>query len=106
MQIDTPEGARIVDFQTCVVFDKETGRIAHIHDSITLEGAEAPSRETFEARAMELARQFAGERPGIRLDQLEILHVRPEELEDVHAPYVDVGTRSLIQKEPRGPQAR
>jgi hypothetical protein len=97
MQFDNSPGVQVVDHQTCVVFDRETGKVVHIHDSITHEGGEIPSKESIEARAMQFTRQFAAERQGVKLDHLEILHVRPEELEDVLAPTVDVKERKLIQ---------
>jgi hypothetical protein len=99
MQFNDTQSARIANHQACVVFDKKTGIISHIHQSITFEGAEAPSKEQFEARAKQLAREFAApskepsESPakqlarefsaksrGIKLDRLEVLHVRPDEL--------------------------
>jgi hypothetical protein len=99
MQFDDTQSARVANHQACVVFDKKTGIISHIHQSITFEGAKAPSKEQFELRAKQLAQQFAGptkkplESPakelarefsakfrGIKLDRLEVLHVRPDEL--------------------------
>jgi hypothetical protein len=97
MHFHTSQGLRVVSHQTCVVFDKKTGKVAHIHNSFTFEGGEVPSKKDFESRAIELARQFAAQRTGIKLDRLEILHVRPEELEHVLAPKVDVKARRLVQ---------
>jgi hypothetical protein len=59
MQFNDAQQERITDHQVCVVYYKKTGAIAHIHQSVTFEGAEAPSREQFEMRAKELAREFA-----------------------------------------------
>ncbi|WP_137389349.1 hypothetical protein [Rhodoligotrophos defluvii] len=103
MHFDHSPGLRVIDHQACVVFDRDTGNVAHIHDSITFEGGEMPSREAIEARAMELARQFAAERPGIDLDRLDILHVSPEEVEEVMVPRVDVQARKLVQQPRPGP---
>ncbi len=99
MRSDSSNGLQIAEHQTCVVFDKKTGGVAHIHDSITFAGAEPPTKDQFEARAMELARQLATRRRGLKLDRLEILHVHPDELEHVAAPWVDVKTRRLMQTE-------
>jgi hypothetical protein len=63
MQFNDTQSARIANHQACVVFDKKTGIISHIHQSITFEGAEAPSKEQFEARAKQLAREFAPGQP-------------------------------------------
>jgi hypothetical protein len=59
MRSDSSTGLRVAAHQTCVVYDKKTGKVAHIHDCITFEGAELPSKEHVEARAMQLTRQFA-----------------------------------------------
>jgi hypothetical protein len=99
MRSDSSNGLQIAEHQTCVVYDRKTGRVAHIHDSITFAGAERPTKDQFEARAMDLARQLTTERRGLQLDRLEILHVHPDELEHVAAPRVDVKTRRLLQAE-------
>jgi hypothetical protein len=99
MQFNDTQSARIANHQACVVFDKKTGIISHIHQSITFEGGQAPSKEQFEVRAKqlarefaapskeplelpakELAREFAAKLRGIKLDRLEVLHVQPDEL--------------------------
>ena len=49
MHFNDAQAERITDHQVCVVYDKKTGTIAHIHQSITFEGAEAPTKEQFEA---------------------------------------------------------
>ena len=97
MHSDSSGGLQVAAHQTCVVFDNKTGKVAHIHDCITFEGAEIPSKEHVESRAMQLTRQIAATRPGIKLDRLEVLHVKPEELEHVLGPRVDVKTRKLVQ---------
>ena len=59
MQFNDTQSPRIANHQACVVFDKKTGIISHIHQSITFEGGQAPSKEQFEVRAKQLAREFA-----------------------------------------------
>ena len=49
MHFNDAQAERITDHQVWVVYDKKTGTIAHIHQSITFEGAEAPTKEQFEA---------------------------------------------------------
>ena len=51
MHFNDAQAERITDHQVCVVYDKKMGTIAHIHQSITFERAEAPTKEQFEARA-------------------------------------------------------
>jgi hypothetical protein len=99
MKFDDAQGTRISSHQACVVFDNKTGNIGLIHQSITFEGAEAPSKDQFEMRAKQLARELAApskepsephakelardlstESRGIQLDRLEVLHVQPDEL--------------------------
>jgi hypothetical protein len=99
MQIIDAQESRIADHQVCVVYDTKTGAIAHIHQSVTFEGAEVPSKEQLESRAKDLAvkfatppsepshprakalaREFAARFRGIKLDRLDVLHLKPEEL--------------------------
>jgi len=93
---DATDGGRIADRQTCVIFDGRTGRVAHVHESVTLEGAPSPSREEVEARAMELARDFAPQLPWVELEHLELLHVPQEELPDGPVYEVDLSTRKIV----------
>lgn len=108
MRSDSSTGLRVAGHQTCVVYDKKTGKVAHIHDCITFAGAELPPKEHVEFRAMQLTRQFAASRPGIKLERLEVLHVKPEELANALAPWVDVKARRLISAADllRKPKAR
>jgi hypothetical protein len=75
---------------------RQENGVAHIHDCITFEGAELPPKEHVEARAMQLTRQFAANRREIKLERLEVLHVKPEKLANALAPKVDVKTRKLV----------
>ncbi|MFZ0397421.1 MAG: hypothetical protein WAM06_05195 [Methyloceanibacter sp.] len=114
MHFNDAQAERITDHQVCVVYDKKTGTIAHIHQSITFEGAEAPTKEQFEARAKEFAREFAepptGELEprarklagefaakfrGIKLDRLDVLHVKPDQFTG-QAMKVDTRSQRLV----------
>jgi hypothetical protein len=97
---DATDGSRIADHQTCIIFDGRTGRVAHVHECVTLEGAPSRSRDEVEARAMELAREFTTQLPWVELEQLELLHVRPEELPDGPVLKVDVKTRKIVSGPP------
>jgi hypothetical protein len=96
MQFDDTQDVRIAGHEVCVVFDRKTGKVAHIHESVTYEGAEPPSKDQVASRAMELSRQLAAKLPGVKVDQLEVLHVRPDELIDGSVLKVNVRTRQLI----------
>jgi hypothetical protein len=119
MQFNDTQSARIGDHQVCVIYDKKTGIICHIHRSITFEGVEAPSKEQFELRAMQLAREFASpskepleptakklareftaKSRGIKLDRLKVLHVRPDELTG-QAMKVDTKSYRLVPVTPK-----
>jgi hypothetical protein len=95
---DTTQHRSIADHQVCVIFDRRTGKIAHVHECLTLEGAPARSRHDVEARAMELAREFAAQLPGIELEQLELLYVRGEELPDGPVTQVDLEARRIVSE--------
>ena len=99
MHFNDAQAERITDHQVCVVYDKKT---------------EAPTKEQFEARAKEFAREFAepptGELEprarklagefaakfrGIKLDRLEVLHIKPDEFTG-QAMKVDTRSQRLI----------
>jgi hypothetical protein len=101
MQFDDTQGARIAEHYACILFDKKTGKIAHIHESITFAGAKSPSRDDVEARAVLLAREFAAKLPGVKLDRLQALHVRPEDLKEGQSLKVDTKSRKLVQIAPK-----
>jgi hypothetical protein len=109
MQLET-YGVRVAEHYACVLFDKKTGAIAHIHESITFEGVTPPSKDDVASRAIELAREYTTKLPGIKVDRLEVLHVRPEELIEGESLKVDLKSRRLVlaakRKSPRGSKKR
>ncbi len=80
----TPDAPRVQSVQTCVVFDPTDGTIQHIHDVVTLEGAEAVSNYEVEQRALTLAADR-----GLDSSTLKTIHVDPEELEPSRRYAVD-----------------
>jgi hypothetical protein len=96
MYMDSTPDVRIAGHLACVVFDRRNGRIAHIHQSITFEGAPAPSKEDMASRAMSLSRELGAKLPGVKFDRLEVMHVDPSELLEGAALKVDLRKRRLI----------
>jgi hypothetical protein len=80
-----------------VVYDTQTGRIMHVHQTTTYRrAAETRSRPEDEARALELAVRF-GHRP----DGLRVLAVAPGDLEHSVPQRIDLKTLRLIRSEVR-----
>jgi hypothetical protein len=76
---------------TRVIYDRETGAILHIHQSVALPGIELPDDEELNAAAIELATKATGRSP----TQIEVLNVG-EELKTGHAYRVNVQERRLV----------
>jgi hypothetical protein len=90
--------------QACVVFDSVTGEILHVHQVITMEGAEETSDDEVTRRALSLAREqlesgtaLPGEQTIRTVEgELETLKVDPLQLRVAEPHRVDVRTRSLV----------
>ena len=102
MQFDFSGGVEVKAHQACVVFDTRSGAVAHIHESITLQGAEPPSPEALAAQALDHFRAFARETQLTRLDTVDVLHVPPEGLASGGTVTVDLRTRRLVVAEAAG----
>lgn len=87
-----------------VVFDTASGEIQHVHQVVTMEGAEETSDDEVMRRALSFARQrlesgtaLPGEQAVIPLDgELEALQVDPSQVEVARPQRVDLQTRSLV----------
>jgi hypothetical protein len=106
MPFDDSRGIRFAGHQACVIFDRKTGKVAHIHEAITFEGADLPSKAAVEARALELAREFAAKLPGVKFDRLEVLHIDPAELAAGRSVRVDIKARRLVPVAIKRPASR
>jgi hypothetical protein len=60
----------------CILFDKATGAVHHIHHVVTLPGGETPSPEVVEQRARNLAAQT-----GRDTSHFDAIHVEPKQLQ-------------------------
>jgi hypothetical protein len=90
----TTDAPRVQSVQTCVVFDPTDGKIQHIHDVVTLEGAEAVSDYEVEQRALSLVAER-----GLDSSTLKTIHVDPEELEPSRRYAVDTDKSRLTPLE-------
>jgi hypothetical protein len=79
-----------------VVYDAETGAIAHVHRIVTHRGATTVSSEEAEVRALEMAGRF-----GHRAKNLKVL--RDDTLDRSKRQRVDVKNRKIITQESAGP---
>jgi hypothetical protein len=85
-----------VDYESvCVLFDPGTGRIAHTHRVVTLQGAERASEADVEARAREAAKQL-----GRDLPDTEVLHLGGDAMREPGIYSVDPESRSLVLSKP------
>jgi hypothetical protein len=75
------------------LYDPDDGRVAHMHQVITLQGADPRSREENERRAFDAARQL-----GNSIEGLKALHV-PDFLPQGSAYRVDLERRMLVEVE-------
>ena len=81
-----------------MVFDPSDGKIHHIHEVVTLEGAEAVSDYEVEQRAVSLAAER-----GLDSSVLKAIHIDPEELAPGARYAVDPDELTLVRLDPRPP---
>jgi hypothetical protein len=90
---------RVQSEQCCVVFDPTDGKIRHIHEVVTLEGAEAVPDYEVEQRALSLAAQV-GLDTSLDTSLLKTIHIDPEELTPGERYAVDPDTMTLVHLAP------
>jgi hypothetical protein len=93
---NTPNAAEVAAEWVHVVYDPPTGNIVHVHQTSVFRGAEGPTEQQAEIRAMELAKQF-----GHRTEALRVLRVKASDLDLRHPLLVDVERQRLVP----GPRA-
>jgi hypothetical protein len=90
--------------KACVVFDSATGEVRHVHQVVTIEGAEETSDDEVTRRALSLARErlesgiaLPGEQAVRAVEgELEALPVDPSQLDVTRQQRVDLQTKSLV----------
>lgn len=75
----------------CVVYDPVDGTIYHVHQVVTLTGAEETPDDRMEERALALASER-----GIDTSRLKVLHIAPEQLKPYTFHSIDPQTLSLV----------
>lgn len=76
-----------------VVYDQQTGRIAHMHYSVTAKGGKHPEQATLEKDALE---QLAQLQPGMTA-KMALLHVKPASMKPRVFYKVDIQKRILVE---------
>src|SRR5688500_9979587 len=85
--------------QVCIVYQRRSGKIVHVHEVLTLRGGETPTNEQVEARAVELAATKLKDRAA-----LATLHVDPATLRPGIVYKVNVKARKLVEGKVRSRQ--
>ena len=70
--------------KTCVLYDRDTGHIVHVHKVVSLPSGRPPASDHVEKRAMELAAQG-----GRDVSKLKALHVSATEWDESYPHRVD-----------------
>src|SRR5687767_3405211 len=97
-------GYQVQSVQACVVFDTASGEIHHVHQVVTMEGAEATSGDEVKQRALSFARQRLGSGTPLPGEQtvrtvegeLEALQVDPSLVDRTQPQRVDPKTKKLV----------
>ena len=76
----------------CVIYDPASGRILHVHHDIALPGGRPASENEVEGAAMVQLRKR-----GSHSEQLQALHVKPDELQPRARYRVDPQRRVLVR---------
>jgi len=81
--------------KTCVLYDRDTGHIVHVHQVASLPSGRPPASDHVEKRAMELAA-----RGGNDVSRLKALHVSATEWDETCPHRVDPGSGRLERLPP------
>jgi hypothetical protein len=84
-----PEGSKVA---TSLVYDKKTGAVVHIHQSLQLPGAKPRTAEGVNARALE----FAGKASGKKTSEMAALSVEVDQLHPDMRYRVDVKRKVVV----------
>jgi hypothetical protein len=78
---------------TCVVYDKKTGAILHIHQLISMPGAKPRTTEALHTRALELAGKITSK----KMTELAALSMEQEQLQPDKLYLVDTKRKVVIE---------
>jgi hypothetical protein len=95
MIVESPFAMELEEERVFVVYERQTGKVVHIHRVLNFRGAERSSLELDEEMAIEHAVSF-----GQRKDRLRVLRV---DKYDTQTPQrVDIKKLQLVTSKPRG----
>jgi hypothetical protein len=92
MQFKTTGTAKVRSVKCCVLFDRETGAIQHVHRVVTMEGVTEKTEAEIEARALKLAKDH-----GIKTKKVQIAHVDAMAFATRARYKVDTKTQALMR---------
>lgn len=82
----------------CVLYDPKTGDIRHVHRVAVLPGAESPTKQQVQERALALAKKLGRDGPA----RLRVLHVSPESIKPGSKLRVDLKKQRLVSEPIQG----
>ncbi len=100
MRTELSGPGHISHHKTCVVYEARTGKIVHVHESITVEGGEKATDESLERRARELASSHLKADP----TSVSVLLIDPAGLPDAEGPFMVDVTKKVIVARPKHPR--
>ncbi|MGL5809595.1 MAG: hypothetical protein ACRCYQ_06610 [Nocardioides sp.] len=86
------EAPALASVSTVVLYDSSDGRIVHLHETLTMDGAERRSADDRRRSAREVAAEL-----GAAVDDLEIVEIDDFAIEPDTAYRVEAGTRKLVE---------
>ena len=92
MPIVDESAEREVHRARAVVYDEKSGRILHVHEIRTLDGAPRPAEGAAAERALELARKFTQGMAGVVVSRLRAVETGTEDDIDAETHRVDPKT--------------
>ncbi len=95
MNFQSTGGSTVKSVRCCVLFDRDSGTIHHVHRIVTMAGASESSKKQTEQRALYLAKDR-----GLDTKRLRILHVDDGALAPRTRYKVDPKTRTLVKEQP------
>lgn len=91
----TPGNRNVLETSARVVYEKNSGKIVHIHKTMWRPEREPPAPSEIDAHARRVASTVLGQTE----DRLEVLAVELDELENDTTYAVDIRTKRLVKTE-------
>ena len=88
-------GERKIHRARAVVYDRQSGRIVHVHEIRTLDGAPRPAAGAAARRALELVQSVGAGMRGVVITRLDAVETEAEGDIDMTTHRVDVKTRRV-----------